>query len=602
MCGIAGIINQNKNSIIDSELKRMTSLVAHRGPDGEGFYKHKNLGFGHRRLSILDLSDAGHQPMTLDNDYVITYNGEVYNYIELRNELKKLGHQFSTQTDTEVILAAYREWGTACVSRFNGMWAFAIHDLKKQIVFCSRDRFGVKPFYYTVINNKFLFGSEIKQFSDFKNDWNVNKGILMDYLIFNLIDHKNECFFDGVHKLPGSHNLIYDLETDQFEIKKYYTISINKDVTSLNEIESLQAFKTEINRSVDWRLRSDVKVGSCLSGGLDSSYISTLAGNKYSYEHERFSAVTAQSIDIDQDESPFAQKVVDANDFKWLVTTPTAADFGFFLDDVIYNQEEPFINPSVFMQYFVMKKAKEGGITVLLDGQGADEVLMGYPRYLGAYFKSLPANQLLTNIYKSQNQYGVSALSILKYYLYFTSFSVRYKRNMWNFSNVNKKYSGLVDPEMIRKLVESSKDIKELQQLEISSTILPSLLRYEDKNSMSCSIESRLPFLDWNFVELALSINGQFKIKDGWSKYILRKSMQGLLPDAITWRKKKFGFNPPTSLWFDSLPDMNSLIHQSPILNEVFDGKIPEYQDDNVKWRLLNISKWEKIHNVTMCN
>ncbi|HJP63934.1 MAG TPA: asparagine synthase (glutamine-hydrolyzing), partial [Mucilaginibacter sp.] len=599
---IAGIINQKRDPVVDSELRQMTNLVSHRGPDGQGFYSYKNLGFGHRRLSILDLSDAGHQPMELDNDYVITYNGEVYNYIELRNELKKLGHHFSTQTDTEVILASYREWGTACVSRFNGMWAFAIHDTKKQIVFCSRDRFGVKPFYYTVTGNKFLFGSEIKQFSEFKSNWNANKSILMDYLIFNLIDHKNECFFDGVYKLPGSHNLIYDLETDKFEIKKYYSISLNNDITRLNETESLEAFKTEINRSVDWRLRSDVKVGSSLSGGLDSSYISALAGNKYNYGHERFSAVTVQSIDTAQDESPFAGKVVDANNFRWLITTPTAADFSSSLDDVIYNQDEPFINPSVFMQYFVMKKAREGGITVLLDGQGADEILMGYPRYLGAYFKSLPANQLLANIYRSQNQYGVSAWSILKYYLYFTSFSVRYKRNMWNFSDISKKYSGMVDPKMIRNLVNSSKDIKELQQLEISSTILPSLLRYEDKNSMSCSVESRLPYLDWNFVELALSINGQFKIKDGWSKYILRKSMQGLLPDDITWRKKKFGYNPPSTLWFDGIPNMDFLISKSAILNEIFDGKIPEYRDPNIKWRLLNISKWEKIYNVTMSN
>jgi len=603
MCGIAGIIDQNKNEVSDSELKRMTDIVAHRGPNGEGFYKYKNLGFGHRRLSILDLSNAGHQPMKLDDDYVITYNGEVYNYIELRNELKKLGHGFHTQTDTEVILAAYRQWGTSCVTRFNGMWAFAIHDIKKQVVFCSRDRFGVKPFYYTIINNKFLFGSEIKQFSDFNNNWKVNKTILMDYIIFNLIDHKDECFFDGVTKLPASSNLIYDLNTDKFEITKYYTVNINKDdVSSLTEEESIDAFKKEINRSVDWRLRSDVKVGSCLSGGLDSSYISTLAGSKYSYEHEKFSAITAQSIDINTDESPFAKKVVDANDFKWLLTTPTSNDFSSYLDEVIYNQEEPFINPSVFMQYFVMKKAKEGGVTVLLDGQGADEVLMGYPRYLGAYFKSLPKNELLTNIYRSQNQYGISALSVLKYYLYFTSFSVRYKRNMWNFSNINSKYTDMVDPQMIRDLTDSYKDIKVCQQLEISSTILPSLLRYEDKNSMSCSIESRLPFLDWNFVELALSINGKFKIKDGWSKYILRKSMQGLLPDEITWRKKKFGFNPPTSLWFDDVPEMSSIIRESSILNDVYDGKIPDYQDNNIKWRLLNISKWEKLHNVTMSN
>jgi asparagine synthase (glutamine-hydrolysing) len=243
MCGIAGIINQNKGLVADIELKRMTGIVAHRGPDGEGFYLYKNLGFGHRRLSIIDLSNAGHQPMALNDEYVITYNGEVYNYIELREELKKLGHEFHTQTDTEVILIAYKEWGESCVTKFNGMWAFAIHDVKKQVVFCSRDRFGVKPFYYTVINNKFLFGSEIKQFKDFKNKWSVNKSILMDYLIFNLIDHKNECFFDGVYKLPGSHNLVYDLATDSFEIKRYYTITFRPDIANLTQADTIKAFQ-----------------------------------------------------------------------------------------------------------------------------------------------------------------------------------------------------------------------------------------------------------------------------------------------------------------------------------------------------------------------
>jgi asparagine synthase (glutamine-hydrolysing) len=600
MCGIAGIINQNRNIAVEAELKRMTDLVAHRGPDGEGFYSYKNLGFGHRRLSIIDLSNAGHQPMTLGDDYVITFNGEVYNYIELRDELKKLGHQFFTQTDTEVILVAYKEWGTACVSKFNGMWAFAIHDVKKQIVFCSRDRFGVKPFFYTIIDNKFLFASEIKQFSYLKSNWKANTGILMDYLIFNLIDHKNECFFDGVYKLPGSHNLIYDLTTDKFEISKYYSITIHKEITDLSQADTVRLFETEMNRSVEWRLRSDVKVGTCLSGGLDSSYISRLAGDKYDHEREKFTAVTAQSINIDEDESPFAEMVVKSNNFDWLITTPTSSDFCFFLDEVIYNQEEPFISPSMFMQHFVMKKAKEGGLVVLLDGQGADEVLLGYARYMGAYFNSLPKNELLANVFKAQKQYGYSILTMLKFYVYFTSFSVRYRRNMWSFNHIGKQYLDFVDPGMIRSMANSYKDINELQHQEIFSTTLPSLLRYEDKNSMASSIESRLPYLDWNFVELALSINNKFKIKDGWSKYVLRKSMDGLLPDAVTWRKKKFGFIAPTSMWFAGFTEMDSIINRSGILNQLYNGKIPQYQDENIKWRLLNIAKWEEIYNITL--
>jgi len=443
-----------------------------------------------------------------------------------------------------------------------------------------------------------LFASEIKQFSGFKSQWDVNEEILMDYLIFNLIDHKDDCFFSGVKKLQGSHNLIYDLDTNKFEITKYYNVTINGNVSRLNEEDTIKLFQDEMNRSIEWRLRSDVKVGTCLSGGLDSSYIAALAGIKYQNGQERFMAVTARSVDIKHDESDFAKKVADAGNLNWLVTTPTSADFISALDKVIYNQEEPFISPSVFMQHFVMKKAKEGGIVVLLDGQGADEVLLGYPRYLGAYFKTLPPADLATNILKSKDHFGMSALSIFKYNLYFTSFSVRYKRNMWNFKAIADKYLDFVDPDMIRKIANSYKDIKTLQQLELFSTQLPSLLRFEDKNSMASSIESRVPFLDWNLVEMSLSINNQFKIRNGWSKYILRKSMEGSLPDDITWRKKKFGFNAPTSMWFEDFTNLNAFIHQSTILNKLFNNKIPDFQDQNIQWRLVNIARWEELYNM----
>ncbi len=600
MCGIAGIINQNNSPVDEDQLKIMTRSVAHRGPDGEGFYVDGKLGFGHRRLSIIDLSKAGHQPMYFGDEFVITFNGEIYNYIEIRDQLRKLGHAFATQTDTEVILVAYKEWGAACVSRFNGMWAFAIHDKKQNIVFCSRDRFGVKPFYYTTINGQFIFGSEIKQFKKFKECWKANRNVLLDYMIFNLIDHNSQTFFDGVEKLPGSHNLIYHLDSDKFEVTKYYEITLHADIGKLNEQDTLELFKEEINRSVDWRLRSDVKVGTCLSGGLDSSFVASLAGGKYKNEQEKFSAITAQSVDLAQDESLFAKMVVDHCDLKWLVTTPTSADFLFFLDEVIYNQDEPFISPSVYMQHFVMKKARENGVVVLLDGQGADEVLLGYERYLGAYFKALPVSRLLTNMLNAKDHFGTSAISIFKYYLYFTSFSVRYRRNLWRFSHLSPKYREFIEPSTIRHIADSYKNIRDLQQLEIFSTQLPSLLRFEDKNSMANSIETRLPFLDWNFVEMALSMNNEFKIKAGWSKYILRQSMDPILPQEITWRKRKFGFNAPTQLWFDHFKEADNYIRESEILSKIFEGNLPPFDDPNVKWRMINIARWEKVHHVSI--
>jgi asparagine synthase (glutamine-hydrolysing) len=353
-----------------------------------------------------------------------------------------------------------------------------------------------------------------------------------------------------------------------------------------------------MDRSVEWRLRSDVKVGTCLSGGLDSSNIASLASKKYQNEQEKFSAVTAQSIDMKEDESAFAKIVVDDCNLKWLVTSPTSADFLFYLDDVIYSQDEPFISPSVYMQHFVMKKARENGVVVLLDGQGADEVLLGYPKYLGAYFNSLPKTQLLQNMMNARDRFGTSALAIFKYYWYFTSFSVRYKRNIWRFNDVSAKYLQYVNPAAIKTIANSYKDIRAMQELEIFSTQMPSLLRFEDKNSMANSIESRLPYLDWNFVETALSINNQFKIKDGWSKYILRKSMDDNLPKEIVWRKKKFGFNAPVSVWFDNFTEAENHIRESKILGKIFGNKIPAYEDEKIKWRMINIARWEELCQV----
>ncbi|MDB5024596.1 MAG: hypothetical protein JWP78_2351 [Mucilaginibacter sp.] len=599
MCGIAGIIDQPGQIITDFELKKMTDAVAHRGPDGEGFYVDKNLGFGHRRLSIIDLSQAGDQPMKLDEDYVITFNGEIYNYIELKDELKKLGHQFNTQTDTEVILVAYREWGTACVEKFNGMWAFAIHDIKNDIVFCSRDRFGVKPFYYTLINGKFFFGSEIKQLIHLQSNWFVNKRVLMDFLVFSLVDHTDQTFFEGINVLLGSHNLIYSLKSNTFSINKYYSITKHQKINNLSDIDSIKVFKAGIEQAVKFRLRSDVKVGTCLSGGLDSSYIASLASDLYNHKDEQFSAITAQSLLKEEDESNYASKVVESCGLNWLVTKPTTEDFLASLDEVIYNQEEPFLGMAIYMQHFVMKKAKDAGIVVLLDGQGADEILLGYSRYIAAYFKSLPFTNLINNIIKAKDHFGISALTLLKYYLYFTSYSIRGKRNMWRFRHIKTQYIKYLGIDTVKKITAGYKDIDKLQQLEIFSTQLPSLLRYEDKNSMASSIEARLPFLDWNFVELALSINNSFKIRNGWSKFILRRAMQGgTLPDEITWRKKKLGFNAPTSIWFEGFTDVNSIINKSVILNKIYDGKIPNYTNEQIKWRLLNIAKWEKIYNI----
>lgn len=599
MCGIAGIINFSKLPVEKKEIENITRMVAHRGPDDEDFYFDQNLAFGHRRLSIIDLSPAGAQPMSYQDKSVITFNGEIYNYIEIKEQLIALHYHFCTHTDTEVILAAYDAWGADCVNKFNGMWSFAIHDKIKNIIFCSRDRFGVKPFYYTIVQNKFVFGSEIKQLLYFYDKVRANRTILLDYLVMNMTDHTDQTFFDHIYTLRGGHNMIFDLSENTFKIKKYYQIKFNEQINQLSLEDSKSLFKQEFDRAVDWRLRSDVKVGTCLSGGLDSSKIAAVASKKcYSQSAEPFCAVTAQSVDEKVNEIKYSKLVSNHLGLNLFVTAPGEKDFFEYLDQCIKIQEEPFGGPSAIFQFFVMKQAKEAGIKVLLDGQGGDESLLGYVRYIGAYIKSLPFKKKMRFILEANRKYGLSSWQLLKSYLYFTS---SYVRKFWvlrRIKAVKKEYLDLVQTNMIHRLAEAQRSIFGLQIMEITSTQIPQLLKLEDKNSMANSIETRLPFMDWSMVETNLSINNNYKIYDGWSKYILRISMEGELPDEIAWRRKKLGFNAPSEVW---LKDKNKFwedIDKSSILKEIFNEKIHRIDNEWVMWRLFNIAKWENIYNV----
>ncbi len=279
MCGIAGIVS--KREFAKQILLEMLGKIPHRGPNGDGCFYEKEFSFGHSRLSILDLSDVGHQPMAYRGQFVITYNGEIYNYIELKYELERLGHLFKTSTDIEVILAAYSEWGVDCVNKFNGMWSFALFDKAKNFIFCSRDRFGIKPFYYTTIDGDFVFASEIKQLLPLLRKRIFNKKAIIDFSVCGLSDHSNETFFKDVLTLPGGHNLIYNLTSREFKIVRFYELKRDDSLCNLDELKSVEKFKTDFSRSVSWRLRADVSVGTCLSGRMDSSSDGGLASELY---------------------------------------------------------------------------------------------------------------------------------------------------------------------------------------------------------------------------------------------------------------------------------------------------------------------------------
>ena len=602
MCGITGIINKNKNSVDKAELKNINDLIAHRGPDDEGVYYEDNFAFGHRRLSILDLSTNGHQPMHYLDKYTITYNGEIYNYKEIREALISDGYTFKSKTDTEVILASYDKWGEKCVNKFNGMWAFALYNREKNIIFCSRDRFGIKPFYYVNTEDKFVFGSEIKQLLDFLPQRKVNKKILMDYLVTHFEEHTNETFFEGVLKLPQSHNLIYNIKKHKFNISQYYTI---------NKISAIKGkdYHNQIIDAIKLRLRSDVKVGACLSGGLDSSTIVSIA-SKFYKNKDSFTAIHAKSIDKSRDESVYAETVANANNLDLIKILPTSDDFIKNIDEVIYTQEEPFGGPSVFMQYFVMKKAKEVGCKVMLDGQGGDETLLGYTRYYASIFYSkLIKNK---NILKSikflksinQNNKSLPFNKLIVYIIATYFYKLRLARHKKNASFIKNNIFNYSNYGHLKEISRSYKDIFKMQELEICKTNLPMLLRYEDKNSMRNSVETRLPFVDYLTLEKALSLSLNDKIRDGWSKFTLRKLAENYIPDIIAWRKDKFGFLAPDKVWLDDcLGDMKKTVLKSKILNVICKKEsLKKYETLNMRnrWLLFNIAKWEEIYKVEL--
>lgn len=602
MCGISGIVYQQKEGFLfpKDEIEKMNHLIAHRGPDSEGYYYDNNVAFGHKRLSILDLSELGHQPMKFLDDYIITYNGEIYNYIELREQLREKGYKFISDTDTEVILAAYSEWGENCVNYFNGMWSFCIHDKKKNILFCSRDRFGIKPFHYAVVNNKFVFGSEIKQILFHLEENILNPDTLVEYLL-SATDFGDKTFFKEVYRLPQSHNLIYDLKDNKYEIKRYFSIKFSKEINALPFEEAFEGLEALLKDAVKIRLRSDVKVGTSLSGGLDSSIIASMAAEIYESE-ERFTGIHSQSSEKSGDESHYAKAVSDNANLDLKVIKPEKKDFFDHLENVIRVQEEPFPGPSIFMQHFVFRKAKEEQCTVMLDGQGADEVLLGYHYYYPHYLKSVSLSSKLRIFKEILSNSDYTKSNLIKLFFYYSFPSIRKMNVMKKYKFINKKYLKSFNKDLLHDLTRSYEGMFDLHENEIYSLSLPPLLRYEDRNSMNYSIESRLPFLDYRLVEYALSIKDSYKIHEGWTKYILRKVGDEILPKEVTWRKDKIGFKAPDNSWLSSKRDgMIEEIHKSKILKFVL-NEIPRNMDDRMLWKLYNIYVWEDQYDVKVSN
>ncbi len=641
MCGIGGIYNPDGFS--PQTVIKMSETIRHRGPDDEGysFVDFKNvftplrgkntikemeylkpvnevegeikLALLHRRLSIIDLKPSGHQPMSsMQNDLTIVFNGEIYNYIELRDELKKSGYSFKSESDTEVILASYQHWSEKCVDHFLGMWAFVILDIRRNILFCSRDRFGIKPFYFIHEGTKFAFSSEIKALL-------VIPGITPELETKNAIEfltNGNQYFFDktffrGINQLPPGHNLIYSLNEHRLSLHSFYNLYASDNFNSIGLEEAIQEFHRLVADSIKIHLRADVPIGTCLSGGLDSSTIvAMLSDQNLPYKLNTFSAsFPGDSVD----ETYFIKKLKPLYNFSDHYTYPDPQKLWKEIDLLLWHQDVPVQSTSLFAQWEVMSLAQKASVKVLLDGQGMDEILGGYSEFIGAYLlgqisriqiiKVIKSLRYLKSNYKTTPVYN--ELSRALFYLFPQSFrSYIYSTRRLGPSIIGEKYK-----DVSKKIIFKTRITNSIRETSIYSirNILPVLLRYEDRNSMAFSIESRVPFLDHRLVEFCVNLPDDFKIHNGWTKYVLRKSSEKYLPYEITWRKEKLGFITPEKIWMEALSEELKLLikrHEIPDiidkkeLLKVMNNRISNKINLGEIWKIILFIKWIKVFNI----
>lgn len=568
MCGIAGIISRNPNHVSTERLKQMTNVLAHRGPDGEGFWLNENnkVGFGHRRLAILDLSEAGKQPMHLFNHYSITYNGEIYNYLELKEKLQQKGYTFRTQTDTEVILAAYDHWKEECLQQFDGMFAFAIWNEQEQTLFAARDRFGEKPFYYFFDGEQFLFASEMKAIWAAGVEKTIDHSMLLNYIGLGWVKNPSnlsQTFYQNISSLPQSHCIKLNLRNGSNEIVQYWDLDKETQAT-LTEAEAIEQFKQLFNTSVQRRLRSDVEVGTSLSGGLDSSSIAAMIEAQipkpqFQNPNSKIQVFTASFPGFEKDETAYAKQVAEQFQLQHHLVTPTAATLLNDIERLIYHQEEPFQSSSIYAQYKVYELAKQHGIKVILDGQGADETLAGYHKYIHWFLQEkMRASSVVS---RELGAFAANNISIdwswkNKLAARFPEMAAVQLENKANKELLNNKFiTNKYRKSHFNKKSIFKPTVSKLNDLLYYNTMrngLEELLRYADRNSMAHGVEVRLPFLSHELVQFIFSLPSHYKIRNGFTKYILRESMKQLLPASIVYRTDKIGYEPPQQQWMQS--------------------------------------------------
>lgn len=571
MCGIAGILSNNTLSIKNSG-KEMLNVLSHRGPDGEGdwFASEDGVWLGHRRLAIID-PNGGKQPLSNEDGTIwITFNGCIYNYLELAQNLRSKGHRFQTYTDTEVIIHAYEEFGVDCVKYFIGMFSFSIWDDKKKIMFCARDRMGVKPFYYWHEDRTFIFASEIKAIlATNLVKKQPNYSALQEYLVFQTTPGE-DTLFSGVNKLLPGHYLIVNRNGEIVEKVKYWDLNFDID-TDHTEDYFIDRLRTLLDDAVKIRLRSDVALGAHLSGGLDSSTIVSLAST-FNVTGDKLKTFTGAFNEGERfDETLYAKMVAEKAEAQYLETYPSETDFIELLPKIIYHMDEPAAGPGVFPQYMVSRLASEH-VKVVLGGQGGDEIFGGYARYLVGYLEECLKGAIDEtdggHHYAATLSSIIPSLPMLKQYVpmlkyfwsdgLFASQDQRYFRLMNRSGDIKHIYNSdiLNNNEHVFRSFQnvfygSNAESFLNRMLYFDLKVhLPALLHVEDRTSMACGLESRVPLLDHRIAELLATIPPVIKFKGGQPKYLFRKVIKNLVPEQVFNRKDKMGFPVPLHLWF----------------------------------------------------
>jgi asparagine synthase (glutamine-hydrolysing) len=669
MCGIAGFVARQGNLLQNSTITGMTGIINHRGPDDEGFlffteekelitaggestpdevWKTKTdfcpvidvnnylnrkslMALGHKRLSILDLSPAGHQPMSYDNGrFWIVFNGEIYNYQDIKSELEKRGHVFKTKSDTETVLAAYSEWGESCLDKLVGMWAFAIFDRGNSELFIARDRYGIKPlYYYFSAAGDFYFASEIKQFTVL-DGWQsrMNPQRVYDQLVYSFTDHTDETMFSRVYQLPGgtyfksSIHKIIPSNDGRIQFIKWYFIRSEPFKGSFSDAATI--FRSLFEKAVNEHLHADVPVGTALSGGLDSSSIVCEVNRILLSEGAESLQKTFSSCSIDErySEKKWMDVIINHTNIDAYFIFPSLNEALGMTKDILWHHDEPYQSQSAFLAYNVFKLASSNKVKVLLNGQGADEYLGGYGQFTYARYasmlKHLKISSVIADIKKSNkiNKISNSALMI-GIFSYFLPSVLR--KSLKGLRNSTDNIKELVDHDRLNITPEhpfkstsnNYRRVPEISEHFTFTSTLPKYLHWEDRNSMAHSVEARVPFLDHRLVEFCYNLPDDFLEKDGITKRVMREAMTGLLPELIRNRKDKMGFTTPEELWVkkenpglfrdkiaEAVVVSDGIIKPASLkyFDDIVDGKLPF---NYTYWRFILFSEWIQKFQVT---